>query len=112
MAIENALLYERSDMRLREQTHRLEALVQSLHDGLILGDLKGTVVYANKRIGELADLSIKSLAGMRVDQILARIIARTSEKSNKKNDVQKILNKKGEGTVEISQSHSDRITYL
>jgi len=112
MAIENAMLYERSDMRLREQTHRLEALVQSLHDGLILGDLKGTVIYANKRVGELADLSTKTLTGMQVDQILARIIARTAEKSNKKNDVQKILNKKGERTVEISQSHFDRTTYL
>jgi len=67
MAIENAMLYERSDMRLREQTHRLEALVQSLHDGLILSDLKGTVIYANKRIGELAELSTKALTGMHVD---------------------------------------------
>jgi len=112
MAIENAMLYERSDMRLREQTHRLEALVQSLHDGLILGDLKGTVIYANKSVGELAGLSTKSLTGMHVDQILARVMARTAEKSNKKNDVQKILNKKGERTVEISQSHFDRTTYL
>jgi PAS domain S-box-containing protein len=112
MAIENAMLYERSDMRLREQTHRLEALVQSMHDGLILGDLKGTVIYANKRIGELAGLSTKTLTGMHVDQILARIIARTSEKSNKKNDVQKILNKKGDRTVEISQDQSDRTIHL
>ncbi|NJC97808.1 MAG: GAF domain-containing protein, partial [Anaerolineae bacterium] len=51
MAIENAMLYERSDMRLREQTHRLEALVQSLHDGSILSDLNGRVIYANKRVG-------------------------------------------------------------
>ena len=112
MAIENAMLYERSDMRLREQTHRLEALVQSLHDGLILGDLEGTVIYANKRIGELAELSTKTLTGMPVDQILARIIARTSEKSNEKNDVQKILYKKGEQTVEISQDRLDRTIHL
>jgi PAS domain S-box-containing protein len=111
MAIENALLYERSDMRLREQTHRLEALVQSLHDGLILSDLQGTVIYANKRVGELSNLSTKTLAGMHVDQILARIIAETSEASNRKNDVRKILNQKGERTVEISQSHADRTTY-
>lgn len=112
MAIENAMLYERSDMRLREQTYRLEALVQSLRDGLILGDLRGTVIYANKRIGELADLSTKTLMGMHIDQILARIIARTSEKSNKKNDVQKIMNKKGERTVEISQDRLDKTIHL
>lgn len=112
MAIENAMLYERSDMRLREQTHRLEALVQSLHDGLILSDLKGTVIYANKRIGELADLSMKHLTGMQVDQILARIIAHTSERSTAKSDIQKVLNKKAERTVEISQHRMDKIIHL
>jgi PAS domain S-box-containing protein len=112
MAIENALLYERSDMRLREQTQRLEALVQSLHDGLILSDLRGTAIYANKRVGELADLSAKSLAGMHVDQILARIIAKTSERTMPKNDVQKILSGNQERTVEISQSQSDGTIYL
>jgi PAS domain S-box-containing protein len=110
MAIENAILYERSDMRLREQTHRLEALVQSLHDGLILGDLKGAVIYANKRVGELADLSARALTGMHVDQILTRIVARTAEKSNRKNDVQQILNKNGQRTIEISQT--DRTIHL
>ncbi len=112
MAIENAMLYERSDMRLREQTHRLEALVQSLHDGLILSDLKGTVIYANRRVGELANLSTKSLTGMHADQILAHVIAKTSEKSSRKNVVQKVLSKKGERTVEVSQNHLDRTIHL
>jgi signal transduction histidine kinase len=49
---------------------------------------------------------------MQVEQILARIIARTSERSTIKSDVQKLLNKKGERTIEISQSHADRTTYL
>jgi len=112
MAIENAMLYERSDMRLREQTHRLEALVQSLHDGLILSDLQGKVIYANKRVGELAELSTKSLMGSHADQILARIIARTSGKPNKKIDVQKILNKKAESKFEFTQNLSDGLTHL
>jgi PAS domain S-box-containing protein len=112
MAIENATLYERSDMRLREQTNRLEALVQSLHDGLILSDLKGTVIYANKRIGELADVATKALAGMQVDQILARIVARTSERSGKNSDLQKIFDQKGERTFEISQHQLDKTIHL
>lgn len=112
MAIENAMLYERSDMRLREQTHRLEALVQSLHDGLILTDLKGTIIYANKRIGELADLPAKQLTGRHVDQILSQIIAHTSERSSEKADLQKVLNKKGEQTIEISQHLSDKTIHL
>lgn len=111
MAIENAMLYERSDMRLREQTHRLEALVQSLRDGLILSDLQGKVIYANKRVGELAALSAKSLAGMDTDHILARIIEKSSEAKRKKN-LQKILEKKGERIVEVSQSRLDRTIHL
>lgn len=112
MAIENAMLYERSDMRLREQTHRLEALVQSLHDGLILSDMRGTVIYANKRVGELADLSTKTLTGMHVDKILARIIARTAENKDRENAVQKILGKGAEQMVEISQDQRGRIIHL
>lgn len=112
MAIENAVLYERSDMRLREQTHRLEALVQSLHDGLILSDLQGKVIYANKRVGELAELSTKSLTGLHTDQILARIISRATEKINKKSSTSKFLNKNVERNVEVSLNQDDRTVHL
>ena len=55
MAIENATLYTRSDMRLQQQTRRIEALVHSLSDGLILSNLSGKVIYTNPRIEELAE---------------------------------------------------------
>ena len=45
MAIENAILFERSDARLQEQTRRLEALVQSMDDGLILNDLNLSLIH-------------------------------------------------------------------
>ena len=112
MAIENALLYERSDMRLREQTHRLEALVQSLQDGLILSDLSGEVIYANKRVGALADLSVRNLTGMQTEQILARIIDKASSKQDGKRKAQKIMNNRGEKTVEITQNYFDQVVHL
>jgi PAS domain S-box-containing protein len=112
MAIENATLYERSDMRLREQTQRLEALVQSLHDGLILTDLHGKAIYANKRVGELAGLAIKNLTGLHADQILAHIIDKASEKSSKRDKFQKILNKTGENKIEFSHKHLDQTIHL
>lgn len=112
MAIENAMLFERSDMRLREQTQRLEALVQSLHDGLILSDLQEKVIYANKRVGELADLSTKGIIGLQTDQILTRIIARAAEKPDVKKDVQKLLNKRGERKIEISMNEPDKPIHL
>lgn len=112
MAIENAILFERSDMRLREQTQRLEALVQSLRDGLILTDLHGKVIYANKRVGELADIPAKNLTGLHADQILARIIDKASGKPNNKNQVQRILNKKGEKKIEFTQNVQDQTIHL
>jgi K+-sensing histidine kinase KdpD len=49
---------------------------------------------------------------MHVDQILARIIARTSDNSSVKSKAQKILNKSGERTIEISQQQADRTIHL
>ena len=112
MAIENAILFERSDMRLREQTQRLEALVQSLHDGLILTDLHGKVIYANKRVGELADISTKNLTGLHADQILAHIIDKASVVAGSKTQTQKLLNKKGERVIELTQNVQDGTIYL
>lgn len=112
MAIENAMLYERSDMRLREQTQRLEALVQSLHDGLILTDLHGRVIYANKRVSELAGFSSKSLTDLNTDQILARIIDNAADTRDRKSQVYKLLNRRGEKKVEISQRLDDQTVHL
>lgn len=53
MAIENATLFERSDSRLREQTYRLESLIQSLQEGLILSNLQGEITYINPRMAAL-----------------------------------------------------------
>jgi PAS domain S-box-containing protein len=112
MAIENAMLYERSDMRLREQTQRLEALVQSLHDGLILTDLEGRVIYANKRVSELAGFTSRSLTDLNTDQILARIIDNAADNRNRKNQLQKLINHRGEKKVEISQRLNDQTVHL
>jgi PAS domain S-box-containing protein len=75
MAIENAALYARSDMRLQEQTRRLEALIQSLQDGLILEDLHGRVVYANRRISEIVSLSLQETGEANVDKLIQRLIS-------------------------------------
>lgn len=112
MAIENAVLFERSDMQLREQTQRLEALVQSLHDGLILTDLHGKVIYANKRVGELADLEVKSLSGKHADQILARIIDTASAKPQRRKPLQNLLEKSGENKIEITRILQNQTFHL
>jgi len=112
MAIENAILFERSDMELQEQTRRLESLVQSLHDGLILSNLEGKTVYANRRLGALADLSARELAGLSVNKILARILSQSNDSERAKKAAQKIYEKGGERIAEISISDGDRVIYL
>jgi PAS domain S-box-containing protein len=112
MAIENAILFERSDMQLQEQTRRLESLVQSLHDGLILSNLEGKTVYANRRVGAMADLSAHELAGLSVNKILARILSRSNDNEKVKKAVQRIYENGGEHTTEISISQAGRIIYL
>src|SRR5574341_554833 len=94
MAIENAILFERSDMRLEQQTRRLEALIQSMEDGLILSDLQDKVVYANRRIGELASLTPEELAGASVDSVLGRMIISAKDAKKAQQDVRNILRKR------------------
>lgn len=77
MAIENATLFERSDARLQEQTHRLEALIQSLSDALILSRPDGSVAYANRRVSELAGLPEQQIIGAQVEQVLDSIVQKS-----------------------------------
>ena len=102
MAIENAVLYERSDMRLQEQTRRLEALIQSMQDGLILSNLSGSVVYTNRRVGELAELSPEELAGAPVEMVLSRIVEKSTDPESIHKGVKKLLERTSSHWVELS----------
>ncbi|MBN1452581.1 MAG: GAF domain-containing protein [Anaerolineales bacterium] len=112
MALENAVLYERSDMRLKEQTRRLEALIQSLQDGLILSNLSGAVVYANRRIGELADLPPEALSGAPIDRVLSRILEKTSDVDSIRKEVNSLLERKSNQRVELSLLVLGRTVHL
>jgi signal transduction histidine kinase len=112
MAVENALLFERSDMQLEEQTRRIESLVESMHDGLILSNLEGGTAYANGRVGVMADLSAQELAGLPVKHILERILVRSQDSEKARHKAQKIFEKSGERSAEISISDEGRTSYL
>ena len=117
MAIENAALYARSDMRLQEQTRRLEALIQSLQDGLILENLEGRVLYANRRICELLDLSSEEISGVPVEKLIERLISRSSERDPARREqirqaVLAALNGSGDRRVEISIQEARRDRYV
>ncbi len=91
MAIENAILFERSDARLQEQTRRLEALVQSMEDGLILSDLKGMVIYANRRVAELSELTHEDLANIQVERVMNRVLSKSIEDISKQDEIKNIF---------------------
>src|SRR5260370_2724614 len=75
LAWEHAVLYERSDERLREvarenerlyqqaseEKHKLEAIMGSMSDGLVLTGIDGTVLFANLGASAIAGLPSEAL---------------------------------------------------
>jgi K+-sensing histidine kinase KdpD len=107
MAIENAELFARSDTRLKEQTRRLEALIQSFQDGLLLEDLHGHILYANRSISEMLAIPIQDIIDMPIENLVERILtlADSSDPDQRSRTRQEVLAAiKGErhNQVEIS----------
>ncbi len=102
MAIENAALYARSDMQLQKQTRRLEALIQSLTDGLILEGPNGNVVYANRRISALTGLPPSRIIGAKIDSVLDLLAQKSDDPDRNREIIKAALNSPDSQTAEIS----------
>ncbi len=76
MAIENSALFALTDEKLREQTRTLEALVQSLNDGLILESSDGRILYCNRRICELAEIPFDGVMSHTADSLRQKLLSR------------------------------------
>ncbi len=112
MAIENATLYAQSDARLREQTYRLEALIQSLEDGLILEDLQGQVLYANRTIGELTGLSEQQITDVPIAYLRRRLLAQAIDREKTQAALEAALKGKTQPEVLIALSEAAGGRYL
>jgi PAS domain S-box-containing protein len=77
IAMENAALHAASDERLQEQTRRLEAIVESMEDGLILESLDGQVMYCNRVASEMLGLSHGRAQGLPSRELLDQLLATT-----------------------------------
>ena len=109
MAIENAALFARSDTKLQEQTRRLEALIESMQDGLILEDLSGHILYANRRILELTGLQTDDLVHLKGMQVLDKILSRTKDEEKTRQAVETMLQSDGRiRRVEMAVAYPDR----
>jgi signal transduction histidine kinase len=78
MAIENAALFALTDEKLREQTRTLEALVQSLQDGLILESSDGRILYYNRRIAELAGIAPDEVSAHSAESLRDRLVGQST----------------------------------
>jgi PAS domain S-box-containing protein len=106
MAIENAALYARSDTRLQIQTRRLESLIQSLNDGLILGNLEGRILYANRSICELANLHHEDVIGSTIADFVESLLAFSDDYYKAKESINCAIDKTGENVAEFSLKHN------
>jgi PAS domain S-box-containing protein len=112
MAIENAALYSRSDMQLQEQTQRLEALIQSMRDGLILEDLYSNIIYANRRICELVNTSLDNIISKKIDHILDGLVSLAIDKGNVKEAILSVYEENYQGNSEFAISLDGSTKYL
>ncbi len=79
IAMENAALFGRSDEQLQEQTRRLEAIVESLQDGLVLESNNGRVLYCNQRTTEWLGMSRREARQQTSEALIQRILAMAAE---------------------------------
>ncbi len=79
IALENAALYQMIDEQLQEQTQRLEAIVESMRDGLILESHSGEILYCNQQAADFIGEMPSSIKGQHSEEILAPHIEPATE---------------------------------
>ncbi len=75
MAMEHAALFARSDAQLQEQTSRLEAIMESLADGLVLESLEGEVLFCNQAAADLLGVRRSVARRRRARDLTAALLA-------------------------------------
>lgn len=115
MAIENAALFARSDTQLQKQTRRLQALVQSMQDGLILEDLEGRVLYANRSVYEFCGLPMDAedvVRGQSVESLMARLLSRAMDEPVACEAIQEAVASAGQRRAEFALNLPDKVQYI
>ncbi len=107
MAIENATLYARTDERLREQKSMLDAIMQSMTDGLILESLTGQVLYANRRVSELTGLLPDQLVGRDVSAVREDILVSVGDPDAYRRSIRAALDGSGPRQFEFTLRRED-----
>ena len=77
IAVENAQLYE----RIRGEQARLESVVQSINEGLLLVSLSERIVYANRQAETLLRTPVTTLIGEPCEAFFERLCAETTHRA-------------------------------
>ena len=112
MAIENAALYAHSDMRLKEETRRLQALIQSMQDGLVLEDLEGRVLYANRSMAEWSGLPLAETTGVSVDVLMAGLLTHAHDRPAVEAQIAHMVNESGDRHIQFLLDFPEFPRYL
>ncbi|RME82690.1 MAG: GAF domain-containing protein [Caldilineae bacterium] len=107
MAMENAALHGLTDARLQEQTRRLEAIVESLNDGLILEGLEGQVLYCNQRALELLGERRAGVLGRNSRDLMEHLLRTASEPERAWQDLRAALQGRGGSSIDITRIGHD-----
>ncbi len=107
MAMENAALYSRSDAQLQEQTRRLEAIVESLNDGLILEGLGGRVLFCNQRAADLLGIRRSLVRRRDASTLIEALLSSANDAQAAEQAVLAARQGKGARTVDFTRTGHD-----
>ncbi|MCI0709548.1 MAG: ATP-binding protein [Chloroflexi bacterium] len=108
LALENATLYARSDKQLQLQTQRLESIVESLTEALILEGETPDIIYVNTQARRLFGLSDHEIRREALQSAIDRILSTTVETESSYQAYQNAYRQVGDCTIDIMRRMSNR----
>lgn len=104
IAMENAALFALTDERLQEQTRRLEAIVESLDDGLILEGVDGRVLYCNHQASAWLHLSRRDARQQTGEMLFARLLTTVTDQDEARQQYQTAVSGAGTPSFDLFQA--------
>lgn len=108
LALENATLYAQSDKQLRLQTQRLESIIESLTDALVLESEVDDIIYVNTQARKLLGLSDNEIRHETLQTSINQILKTTVEPTTNSQAFQDAYNQTGSCTIDIMRRLPNR----
>lgn len=102
IALENAALFAKTDEQLQEQTRRLEAIVESLTDGLILESPARKILYCNQRLLSMLQLSRGQANKRSSSELIERLLKDAPESESIREELTNMQHNSHSHTIDMS----------